>query len=942
MDDDYELASHRLDATNPKTPPRRRRPALSCTICRRRKLKCDRALPCGQCVKSKTPDSCVYAGPPGNYASGANRGESTPPDALHASGSRASPTRGGLYVFDSKHPSSANRVVKPRSRPDELQELRHRVQTLEAALSKTAPIHTPDSSTFDALSTTGLGMAPDQQGVSDEVKYLPQRASFRGKNGKTRFCGRTYYGLSVSFFGDVLGFLTDRHKVKRKDSEYFRLKRLKGELWSREKQDHQAAYREKAFRLPDMIPHRRVADELLNLYLSTFETTYRILHVPTFLKQYEAYWASPESADMIFIAKLLAVMAASSCFFGPSTRLNEKETLRSAATGWILAIQSWISSTFVSSAIEFDLIQIQCILMIARQVDAADSDLVWISSGSVIRSAMTLGLHRSPSRFAKVTKFWAELRRRLWATILELDLQSSLDGGMPSCIDLDEFDCEPPSGYDDADLTEDMTEYPIPTNPRQTTRSTLQALLSRSLPLRVRIAKQVNNLKFSLSYDDALLLSEQLVQYLNEGLAIFPDYGGVFNPADNPAFARSFFVFLMRRFMLALHRPFSLSVRQSPKFSYSRKVCLESSLEMLSQLEPPVVSLPEAQPCPHLGQLGGGMFRDAFFHAAITVCVELSLQSTEFTPSRSASDESSPLNALNDLVRSQRDVLVRTVERTIDTLGSRMSPKGAGFKSFLFLSLILASVKARFNGEDPQPRIEQAGMKAIRDCEKLIRGTTWTDMQEQDSAPVPPLATPIGDTPDLAFDPASLSSVDIASISLNYHFLVSVYSPPCSSLLTTIGLRAAPGHQIPNYGAAYIIANWFLANCAFSTRVPKIYLRIDHNVAPREDLSKAEAAVASGKISRKALNRLKRQEAAHHNAMEGYPFFVAGVLLAMYAGVPNETINKIGVWYTASRLAHALTYVYIESSAWSYLRSIAWWSANASCITAAVLAGKKL
>lgn len=66
------------------------------------------------------------------------------------------------------------------------------------------------------------------------------------------------------------------------------------------------------------------------------------------------------------------------------------------------------------------------------------------------------------------------------------------------------------------------------------------------------------------------------------------------------------------------------------------------------------------------------------------------------------------------------------------------------------------------------------------------------------------------------------------------------------------------------------------------------------------------------------------------------------VLLAMYAGVPNETINKIGVWYTASRLAHAVAYIYTESRAWSFLRSIAWWSANASCITAAVLAGKKL
>jgi hypothetical protein len=42
-------------------PPRkRRRPALSCEQCRHRKVKCDRAYPCGQCLQSKTA-SCSYS-----------------------------------------------------------------------------------------------------------------------------------------------------------------------------------------------------------------------------------------------------------------------------------------------------------------------------------------------------------------------------------------------------------------------------------------------------------------------------------------------------------------------------------------------------------------------------------------------------------------------------------------------------------------------------------------------------------------------------------------------------------------------------------------------------------------------------------------------------------------------------------------------------------------
>lgn len=66
------------------------------------------------------------------------------------------------------------------------------------------------------------------------------------------------------------------------------------------------------------------------------------------------------------------------------------------------------------------------------------------------------------------------------------------------------------------------------------------------------------------------------------------------------------------------------------------------------------------------------------------------------------------------------------------------------------------------------------------------------------------------------------------------------------------------------------------------------------------------------------------------------------VLLAVTAGVPAETINGIGLWYTTSRVAFALAYAFIESGPLSYIRSVFWWSGNISCITALVLASKKL
>lgn len=44
------------------TPPekRRRRPPLACIACRRRKVRCDRKLPCQNCVRARRAASCSY------------------------------------------------------------------------------------------------------------------------------------------------------------------------------------------------------------------------------------------------------------------------------------------------------------------------------------------------------------------------------------------------------------------------------------------------------------------------------------------------------------------------------------------------------------------------------------------------------------------------------------------------------------------------------------------------------------------------------------------------------------------------------------------------------------------------------------------------------------------------------------------------------------------
>ncbi|KAJ5248610.1 hypothetical protein N7468_000061 [Penicillium chermesinum] len=164
-----------------------------------------------------------------------------------------------------------------------------------------------------------------------------------------------------------------------------------------------------------------------------------------------------------------------------------------------------------------------------------------------------------------------------------------------------------------------------------------------------------------------------------------------------------------------------------------------------------------------------------------------------------------------------------------------------------------------------------------------------------------------------------------------------------SSILSTLGLRAAGGSPAPSHAAAFLVGNWVFAHMATNSRWEKMRLGIDNNVAPREDLATiGEAAVKEGKISRSTLNRLKRKDATSTNLIDGFPFLVASILFATVAGVPNETINTIGVWYSVSRIAYAVSYIYGETQAMGSIRSLAWLSANISCITGLVLASKRL
>src|SRR6266516_2867709 len=229
--------------------------------------------------------------------------------------------------------------------------------------------------------------------------------------------------------------------------------------WKAEKAD---AMNLKDLNLLDLLPGRETVDRLVRLYFETFETAYRILHVPTFWREYEGFWENPQAGKPSFTVTILLVMAVVNCVSSreQATYIGDSASTREAAILWIESCDFWLQRQS-QKHLYLAIWQIRCLLLLAKMSNTVKKKRTWTAAGNLMRQAMSAGFHRDPSLLgAKVSVFDQEMRRRLWATIIELELQASIDRGMPSASANFPSDVAPVLNVNDQDFEEDSQKTP--------------------------------------------------------------------------------------------------------------------------------------------------------------------------------------------------------------------------------------------------------------------------------------------------------------------------------------------------------------------------------------------------------------------------------------------------------------------------------------------------
>ena len=183
--------------------------------------------------------------------------------------------------------------------------------------------------------------------------------------------------------------------------------------------------------LRSLLPDRITVDLLVKKYLDTFETTYRILHIPTFWADYQTFWDSPSGLNPGMEAIVLAILACVICTSThDNTRYNPNgSTFRSKAIIWIKACEAWLKRQSNKHRTLITL-QVRCLRLLALMTTCLKTKELYEEIQAHLAFMRSSGMHRDPSVLGpRCSVFEGEMRRRLWATSMELELQSSIDQG---------------------------------------------------------------------------------------------------------------------------------------------------------------------------------------------------------------------------------------------------------------------------------------------------------------------------------------------------------------------------------------------------------------------------------------------------------------------------------------------------------------------------------
>lgn len=555
---------------------KRQRVRLSCLECRRRKLSCDRGFPCERCIKSGTPERCSYESRSGEVV---NAAAGVPPQFAQLDSRR--------FGIDGLHARDSDLA---RQDQDRIRRLELELAQLKTLITRPGAISF-DGSTVAATSSPATqkeenatdgepAIRPEIQEVIAATNASDEKVElrfFRGKGFRTRYFGPHNASMAFVELTGLCPFLRETADEWLRPVIIHDRKDRK-----RRQEEREILFDQRDPALEALLPPKAEADALIEVYLSQFEQIHRIVHIPTFRKEYEDYW-KPSSTNRYaaFTTLILSMLAVASCVhtYDNMKFIGMMSNARHWAEKWIRTVDEWQAkqSQKHRRLIHY---QIACMQYLAKRVNTFKKKRFWTNSGALVQDGIAVGLHREPSHMAnKITIYNQEMRRRIWTTIQEFDMQASFDHGLPTLLSQLHYDVNPPRNLDDEDFTETTTTVPASKPAKEYTFSSFQNLSRQSLPLRLELSRLLTGPTSEIDYDQVIRYTNDLTQEIDA----LPSWDTNVDPTTkkNPMVAYTLLHVQLRQYIIPLHQPYLKLRKQNSKYQYSEIIYYNAARDIV-------------------------------------------------------------------------------------------------------------------------------------------------------------------------------------------------------------------------------------------------------------------------------------------------------------------------------------------------------------------------
>ncbi|CAK7236442.1 hypothetical protein SBRCBS47491_009638 [Sporothrix bragantina] len=475
---------HMTGATvyTPTTAPSSELNPRSCVTCRRRKVRCDKLMPCTNCRRAMVP--CIFPAP----ERAPRRPRRKDPVAL-------------------KPHQSSEREIELLKRLRKLEgiveELSGQVE-MEAGKAPTSASNSPEAGAGGSEGSSGNGSAPRRSldhgtgttpsASSSWGQYSPKPGHATTGNSPGRLVGRnSSYGSMVKQTKD-----TQKQLGRLMINDYGRSRYVSSAFWSKindeldelraetkriseseselsdadstpQQDDDQPENDHHSFifgfqsstvdlrslhPLPSQIPY------IWQVYQENVDPVVKILHIPTISKLIREARTNLDNISPAAEALMFAI------YYAAVNSLEDNEIQTNFMTEKTVLVnkyrfaleQALSKANFLISS---DLVTLQAfvlLLVLVRRQE--DTRLAWTLTGLAIRIGHSIGLHRDGTNFSNLSPFETEMRRRLFWALCILDMRCAEDQGTDLTILEQGVDTLPPLNINDNDISPESTSLP--------------------------------------------------------------------------------------------------------------------------------------------------------------------------------------------------------------------------------------------------------------------------------------------------------------------------------------------------------------------------------------------------------------------------------------------------------------------------------------------------